>query len=384
VSSPDPTRLSKSVIVGIAVLTDGAFFTVLTPLLPSFGRMLDIGPMRLGVLVSMYPLGALVGAWPSAILATRQGTGRTLAYGLVVLAASIAGLGFGSREWLLDASRFLGGVGACCVWTGGLSAILHSTPANARGRGIAVAMSGSLVGSLVGPLIGGIAFSLGRASVFAITAGLVSLLAVCVLIRHDWGAWSANRISVRGLLRQPRVKLSLWMNTVPAFLVGVVSVLGPIRLDAEGLGGRRIAIVFVIAGGVAALIAHPVGRWLDAQGTQRTLRSLLVAAFAASAILAIDWSSTWIGAAIGTAGILYAALGIPAAALMADTAETADLGFAYGVALGSVAWSLGSVLGSTAAGFAAGPLGNRLPFLLAGTAALIPLVVSGRGLTLES
>lgn len=116
------------------MLVDGAFFTVLTPYFRP-GRMLNIGPTRLGVLVSMYPLGGLV-------------------YGLVALAASIAGLRFGSQEWLLDASRFFGGVGASCVWTGGLSVLLHSSPANVRGRAIAVAMSGSLVGSLVSPMIG--------------------------------------------------------------------------------------------------------------------------------------------------------------------------------------------------------------------------------------
>jgi predicted MFS family arabinose efflux permease len=346
--------------------------------------MLNIGPTRLGVLVSMYPLGGLVGAWPSAILATRQGAPRALVYGLVALAASIAGLGFGSQEWLLDASRFLGGVGASCVWTGGLSVLLHSSPANVRGRAIAVAMSGSLVGSLVGPMIGGIAFSLGRAGVFGVTAGLVSLLAVWVLTRSDWGASPAKEISIRSLLSKPRVKPSLWLNAVPAFLVGVLSVLGPIGLDAEGVGGRRIAVVFVIAGGVAALIAHPIGRWLDARGIDRVLRSLLVAAFAASVILTVPWSSAWLGAAVCIAGGLYAALGIPAAALIAKTAERGNFGFAYGVGLGSVAWSLGSVLGSTAAGFAAGPLGNRLPFLVAGTAALTPLIFLSGGSTLES
>lgn len=373
-ASSSRTRLSKPAIVGIAVLFDGVFFTVLTPLLPSFGSMLDVGPGRLGILVSMYPLGSLLGAWPSAILATRRGAREAIAYGLAALAVSIAGIGFGSQEWLFDAARFLGGVGACCVWTGGLAMLLHSTSAQGRGRAIAIAMSGSLVGALVGPLIGGLAFSLGRARVFGITAALVSLLMVGVLIERDWGSLSPRGIRIGNLLRAPGVNRSLWVNAVPACLVGVLSVLGPLRLDAEGIGGRRIAAVFVTAGVVAALSAHPVGRWLDAQGTERTLASLLVAAFAASALLLGNWSATWLGAAIGIAGISYAALGIPAAALMADTAAAADVGFAYGIALGSVAWSLGSVIGSTAAGFAAGPLGTRLPFLLAGTIALLPLV----------
>ena len=53
------------VLVTTAVFVDSVFFAVLTPLLPSIGRSLGVGPARLGVLVAMYPLGAFVGAWPS-------------------------------------------------------------------------------------------------------------------------------------------------------------------------------------------------------------------------------------------------------------------------------------------------------------------------------
>src|SRR3974390_1656433 len=89
------------------VLVDTLFFAALTPLLPHYAHELGLGKAGAGVLAAAYPLGTLVGAIPSGMVAGRFGVKPTVLVGLVGVAITTAVFGMVDQAWQLDLARFL-------------------------------------------------------------------------------------------------------------------------------------------------------------------------------------------------------------------------------------------------------------------------------------
>src|SRR3954454_10356166 len=103
------------------VFVDTLFFAALTPLLPHYADTLGLGKAGAGLLAAAYPLGTLVGAIPSGILAARLGVKPTVLVGLCGVAVTTALFGFGTSAWQLDLARFAQGLSSSFSWTGSLS-----------------------------------------------------------------------------------------------------------------------------------------------------------------------------------------------------------------------------------------------------------------------
>src|SRR5579862_3730861 len=92
------------------VFFDTLFFTALTPLLPHYAHALDLGKTGAGVLAAAYPVGTLVGAIPSGIVAARLGVKPTVLGGLICVATCTILFGIGNAAWELDTARFVQGL----------------------------------------------------------------------------------------------------------------------------------------------------------------------------------------------------------------------------------------------------------------------------------
>ena len=62
---------------------------------------------------------------------------------------------------------------------------------------------------------------------------------------------------------RPGVATGLWLMVMPSVMVGVIGVLGPLRLNRLGFSAAAIGAVFVVAAAVESLSSILAGRWAD-------------------------------------------------------------------------------------------------------------------------
>ena len=165
-------------LVAAVVLVDTAFYAAISPLLPSYAEDLDLSKTAAGVLTASYAAGTLAGSIPGGWLATRVGVKPTLLAGLGLLAVTSVVFGLARDVILLDAARFVQGVGGACSWAAGMAWLVAASPPERRGERIGSALGAAIVGVLLGPLLGGAATVVGPEPVFAAVAAIAGGLAV--------------------------------------------------------------------------------------------------------------------------------------------------------------------------------------------------------------
>ena len=290
-------------LVAAVVLVDTMFFAAVAPLLPHYSDELDLSKTGAGVLTAAYPAGTFVGALPAGWLAIRWGVKPTLLTGLAMLGVTSLVFGFANHIVLLDAARFVQGIGGACMWAAGMAWLVCAAPTDRRGELIGAALSAAIVGVLLGPVLGGAATVLSPEVVFSSVALVAAVLA-------GW-AWSMPGVEpeespgVRALLRamrRPAVMAGFWLFTLPALFAGVIEVLVPLRFDDLGVAGATIGAVFLVSAAVEAVISPLAGRVSDRVGRLGPIRVGLVAAAGVAILLPLP-SSAWLLAGNGRARV---------------------------------------------------------------------------------
>ena len=165
-------------LVSAVVLVDTMFFAAVAPLLPHYSDELDLSKTAAGVLTATYPAGTFVGSIPAGWLASRWGVKPTLLLGLALLGVASLVFAFANSIEVLDAARFVQGVGGACMWAAGMAWLVSAAPADRRGELIGSALAAAIIGLLFGPVLGGAATVIGPEVVFSgisiVAAGLAA------------------------------------------------------------------------------------------------------------------------------------------------------------------------------------------------------------------
>ena len=350
-------------LVAAVVLVDTMFFAAVAPLLPHYSDELNLSKTGAGVLTAAYPAGTFVGALPGGWLATRWGVKPVLILGLAMLGVTSLVFAFANNIVLLDAARFVQGIGGACMWAAGMAWLVCAAPTDRRGELIGAALSAAIVGVLLGPVLGGAATILSPEAVFSSVA-----LVAAVLAGWAWsmpGAEPEESPGMRALLRamrRPAVMAGFWLFTLPALFAGVIEVLVPLRFDDLGVAGATIGAVFLVSAAVEAVISPLAGRVSDRVGRLGPIRVGLVAAAGVAILLPLP-SSAWLLA--GTVVLAFSALATfwaPAMALLSDAAEHAGLDLALAFSISNLAWAVGHVLGAGVGGAVAEATSDAVPY----------------------
>ena len=275
------------VLVSSIVFVDAMLFGAIIPLVPAYADEFDLSKLGAGALVGAFGAGALVGALPGGIAASKYGPKRAVLAGLVLLAIASFAFALSGSPWTLGASRFVQGVSSTTTWAGALAWLTVATPRDRRGELIGTAFGFAVLGAILGPLFGSVADLVGIERAFVAT-GLVALgLALWAWLAAPPAAETQAAGAVARAIGDKRFVGGLWLNTLPAFLFGVLGVLAPLRLDAAGLGTLAIGIAFFSAGLFETALNPLVGRLSDRRGRLLPTRLALAASVVVASALAV-------------------------------------------------------------------------------------------------
>jgi MFS family permease len=361
-------------LVAAVVLVDTMFFAAVAPLLPHYSDELDLSKTGAGILTAAYPAGTFAGALPAGWLAIRWGVKPTLLTGLAMLGSSSLAFAFAEHIVLLDAARFLQGVGGACMWAAGMAWLVSVAPPDRRGELIGAALSAAIVGVLLGPVLGGAATVLSPQAVFSAVSVFAAGLAV-------W-AWTMPAVEpepspgIGAMLRaltRPAVLLGFWLFTIPALFAGVLEVLVPLRMDDLGAAGTAIGAVFLVAAAVEAVISPFAGRFSDRAGRLAPIRLGLIAAAVMAVILPLPGTLVLVGLAVVGAIASLAVFWAPAMAMLSDAAEDAGLDQALAFSISNLAWAAGHVFGAGVGGTVADATSDAVPYAALAVACVLTL-----------
>jgi MFS family permease len=329
------------------------------------------------VLAGAYAAGTLVGSLPAGWIAARVGVKTTVLSGLALMSASGLAFAFGSSLAVLDAARFLQGVGGACSWAGGMAWLSAEAPRERRGEVIGGVLAAAIFGVQLGPVVGALATAIGREAAFS----------TAVLFGLALGAWAWTMPAAPGsetlktpasALRERSMLAGMWLTALPAAAFGVLDVLAPLHLAALGAGGLALGATFFAAAGTEAVIAPSAGRIADRRGALPVARIGLAIGAVGLVVLQLP-DSAWSLAIVvvivaGFLGVLW----VPAGLLLTAGAEVIDLDDAYAYAFFNLAWAGGFTIGAAGGGALAHVTADAVPYLLLAGAYGVSLAVADR------
>jgi MFS family permease len=132
------------------------FLSVLAPLLPTYVDRLGLNDPEAGLLSSAYAWGAVVAAFPSALLAQKLGPRKLICWSLVALSVTTFLYAWAEQVVALDLTRFAQGLCGAAVWSGAMTWLMEIVPKERKGAVIGTVTSAGGIGALIGPIVGAI------------------------------------------------------------------------------------------------------------------------------------------------------------------------------------------------------------------------------------
>ena len=354
------------VVASAVVFVDTMFYAAVVPLLPTLTHELHLSKASAGVLTAGYAAGTLIGSIPGGMLAAEAGPRTTIYTGLFLMGFSSLAFGLLNNIVLLDAARFVQGVGGACTWSGSLAWLIGEIPAERRGSAIGGALAAGIGGALFGPVIGTLAHAFGRAPVFSAVVVVAGALAVAVALLPAPSPQPPQSGPRRLLaeLRRPGIAIGMWLVTLPAIASGMINVLAPLRLSTLGASAAGIGATFLIAAGLEALISPAVGDVSDRRGRMFPLRIGLAAAAVVLLCFTISETVLVVAGVVVLAAVALGSFWAPAMAMLSDAAESRGIGLGYAMALINLAWAAGQIIGAAGGGALAKAAGDAVPFAI--------------------
>jgi MFS family permease len=351
-------------LVSTIIFVDVLLFTALTPLVPGYVDEFELSKTGAGVLVGAFGAGAIIGGLLGGLAAAKLGPKRAIIAGLILL--GVASLAFAAAETAptLVAARFIQGLSSTITWAGALAWLAVTAPRERRGEVIGIAFGAAVFGAVLGPLFGGVAELVGTRPAFAAVAFVAFACAAIAILPRSSPPETISTAGLARALHDSRFLGGLWLNALPAFLFGMLVVLGPLALDDGGWSALAIATVFFVAGLLEAALSPLLGRVTDRRGRLLPIRIALAASIVVAAGLAAARTPVVIAFLVACAALAFGGFYTPGMALTSHRADA--MGLAQGLAFGIMnsAWAFGEMTGPILSGVLATAFGDAVPYAI--------------------
>jgi MFS family permease len=356
------------------------FYAAITPLLPYYKHHFDLTKSAAGVLAAAYPLGTLLFALPGGWLAARIGVRPTVLVGLALMVVSSIAFAFAQTVVVLDAARFLQGVGGAASWAGGLAWLILREQGSRRAELIGTALAAAIAGALLGPVLGTLATLTSPKLIFSLVGALGIVLALFTVTEPAPGPSGGHGLSaLRPALRDSRLLLGMWLTTLGGLLFGTMAVLAPLRMDHLGASNVTVGAAFLIAAAGAGISSPIVGRIADRSGWRKPVRVGLLCSAGFTILLPLPESAALLFVVVVAADPAFGSYYAPAGGMISAGAERFGLDQGYAFGLFNLAWGLGQVLGDAGSAGVAQATTDAVPYaLLSATCLLTYIGVSRR------
>src|SRR3954462_14005699 len=339
----------------IPVLALGAFLMcttefVIAGLLPQMADDFGVRPSQVGLLITAFAVGMIVGAPVMALASLRLPKRATLVLALATFGAGhvVAALS-GSFE-LLFAARVLTGVVTGAFWSAATVVATRASGPDSSTRALGVIGSGVALATVLGVPLGSLAGEhLGWRGAFWALAGL-AVAAAAVIGRYTPGERTGAAVSVGSEFRALR-SVRLWLVLGGTVLLmggcmGTFSFISPLLTERSGIPLELVPLVFVCFGVGSLIGTNGVGRFAD----RRPVATFVACALAAGLVLVllIPLSANPLTAVIAITLLGAATMAIPPVATglsvrLAGSAPTLAAAFTVSAFNGGVA--TGSAIG---------------------------------------
>ena len=354
-------------------------FGLVVPLLPQFARSFDVSVFAATAVVSAFAGVRLASNLVTGALTDRIGTRRSVAWGVLIVGVSSAGVAVAPSYTALVVVRGLGGFGSALFFNALMAFVLTSTASERRGRAVGLLQGSFAFGLAFGPGVGGLLGELLGLrlpfAVYGVCCGIAGLVAFAALPRPAAAEAPSPRRALLpdlgGLWRDRTFVAALVMMLAFRWTVaGVRFSLVPLfASEVVGASATVLGLALTLAALTQLALVWPAGRLADGLGR----RALAWPAFLLFGLVvtASGWATTvpaflvlLVGHGIGSG---LAAVTPPAIVGDVVPAERSGLG----VGALSTAGDVGSVLGPLVCGWLADQAGYGWAF--AATGALLAL-----------
>src|SRR3954467_8206737 len=372
----------------VPVLALGAFLMCTTEfliagLLPQMADDFGVRPSQIGLLITAFAFGMILGAPVMALATLRLPKRATLVLALATFAAGhvIAALS-GSFE-LLFAARVLTGVVTGAFWSAATIVATRAAGPDVSTRALGVIGSGVALATVLGVPLGSLAGAhLGWRGAFWALAAL-AVIAAAVIGRFTPGEGTHAAVSVRSELRALR-SVRLWLVLGGTVLVmggcmGTFSFISPLLTERSGIPLQLVPLVFVCFGVGSMIGTNGVGRFAD----RRPIATFVACALAAGVVLVllVPLSANPVTAVVVITFLGVVTMAIPPVATglslrLADSAPTLAAAFAVSAFNGGIA--VGSSVGGHTLDTSLGETGPATVGAVMVALGLIPLAALAR------
>ena len=328
----EPPRLRP----GTVLVATGVFFITLvaflrSPLLPSIGRDLDLGPFGLSAVVGSFGLGRVLVDLPAGSATDRFSVGGMLGVAASVVGVAASVMAVAPNLYVLLIGAVLLGMGSAWAAAGAV-AFFASAPRASRGMSVSIYGGALLTAQAMGPLIAGFAAVFLDWRIILLLGGVMTLVVAPVFFRAKTVESSGREAKRSGLSAETDVPTRvLWLiYALPAVQFGigaaVLQTLIPIIGEGDlGYTPATVGLALGIGGAIRFVSALSAGAVSDRYGRKVALVPGLSFQLIGLFVFAGDFGvwGWWLSVGLLTIGSVAANVG---GTMLADLSEGGPLG----------------------------------------------------------